>query len=128
MEVKYVHIRNRKLIAQSVEENAYAYMVEGEESGFTSIPQSIYWAIVTITTVGYGDISPVTPIGRALTIVLSLMGIGIFAIPAALLASSFSDELVKERDALKANIFHVLKDGHICDFLHPSVISLGAVK
>jgi hypothetical protein len=49
------------------------------------------------------------------TVVLSLVGIGIFAIPAALLASSFSDELVKKRELLKANIFDILKDGHMSD-------------
>jgi hypothetical protein len=65
--------------------------------------------------VGYGDISPVTPMGRAMTSVLALLGIGIFAIPAALLASAFSDELVKERDQLKANLFAILKDGHISE-------------
>lgn len=91
----------------------FLFEYEAQPEKFENIPTSIYWAVITLASVGYGDISPVTPIGRALTIVLSLMGIGIFAIPAALLASSFSDELVKERDALKANIFHVLKDGHI---------------
>jgi voltage-gated potassium channel Kch len=93
----------------------YLFEYEAQPEKFENIPTSIYWAVITLASVGYGDISPVTPIGRALTIVLSLMGIGIFAIPAALLASSFSDELVKERDALKANIFHVLKDGHISE-------------
>ena len=53
--------------------------------------------------------------GRAMTSVLALLGIGIFAIPAALLASAFSDELVKERDQLKANLFAILKDGHISE-------------
>ena len=91
----------------------FLFEYEAQPEKFENIPTSIYWAVITLASVGYGDISPVTPIGRALTIILSLMGIGIFAIPAALLASSFSDELVKERDALKANIFHVLKDGHI---------------
>jgi voltage-gated potassium channel Kch len=91
----------------------FLFEYEAQPEKFENIPTSIYWAVITLASVGYGDISPVTPIGRALTIVLSLMGIGIFAIPAALLASSFSDELVKERDALKANIFHILKDGHI---------------
>jgi hypothetical protein len=71
--------------------------------------------VITLASVGYGDISPVTPVGRAMTSVLALLGIGIFAIPAALLASAFSDELVKDRDALKANLFHILKDGKIVE-------------
>ena len=73
----------------------------------------IYWAVITLASVGYGDIAPVTPVGRAMTSVMAIVGIGIFAIPAALLASAFSDELAKERDALKANLFAILKDGHI---------------
>jgi voltage-gated potassium channel len=57
------------------------YVIEGEENGFTSIPTSIYWAIVTLTTVGYGDISPQTPIGRALAAGVMLVGYGIIAVP-----------------------------------------------
>jgi voltage-gated potassium channel len=57
------------------------YVIEGEENGFTSIPTSIYWAIVTLTTVGYGDISPQTPVGRALAAGVMLLGYGIIAVP-----------------------------------------------
>lgn len=93
----------------------YLFEYDAQPEKFENIPTSIYWAVITLASVGYGDISPVTPIGRALTSILALLGIGIFAIPAALLASAFSDELVKERDALKANLFSILKDGHISD-------------
>lgn len=57
------------------------YLIEGAEAGFTSIPQSIYWAIVTITTVGYGDIAPVTAVGKTLAGALMIMGYGIIAVP-----------------------------------------------
>jgi voltage-gated potassium channel len=57
------------------------YVVEGESNGFTSIPKSIYWAIVTLTTVGYGDISPQTPLGQMISIVIMLMGYSIIAVP-----------------------------------------------
>ncbi|MBW3569959.1 MAG: ion transporter [Gemmatimonadetes bacterium] len=57
------------------------YLIEGPPSGFTSIPQSIYWAIVTLTTVGYGDIAPVTPLGKGLAATLMIMGYGIIAVP-----------------------------------------------
>ena len=60
------------------------YVIEGPKTGFTSIPQSIYWTIVTITTVGYGDISPQTPVGKFLASVLMLIGYGIIAVPTGL--------------------------------------------
>jgi voltage-gated potassium channel len=57
------------------------YVIEGERHGFTSIPISIYWAVVTLTTVGYGDLAPATPLGQALAVVLMLTGYGIIAVP-----------------------------------------------
>jgi voltage-gated potassium channel len=57
------------------------YLIEGPESGFTSIPQSIYWAIVTMTTVGYGDVAPASPLGKFVASVLMIMGYGIIAVP-----------------------------------------------
>ncbi len=91
----------------------YLFEHEAQADKFDNIPTSIYWAVITLASVGYGDIAPLTPVGRAMTSVMAIVGIGIFAIPAALLASAFSDELAKERDALKANLFAILKDGHI---------------
>jgi voltage-gated potassium channel len=60
---------------------ALMYVIEGPENGFTSIPTSMYWAIVTMTTVGFGDIAPHTPLGRLITSVLMLIGYGIIAVP-----------------------------------------------
>jgi voltage-gated potassium channel len=57
------------------------YVIEGERNGFTSIPLSIYWAVVTLTTVGYGDLAPATTLGRMLAVVLMLTGYGIIAVP-----------------------------------------------
>ena len=91
----------------------YLFEHEAQPDKFENIPTSIYWAVITLASVGYGDISPVTVPGRFMTIVLAFIGIGIFAIPAALLSSAFSDELVKERDALKREIYDIMKDGHI---------------
>jgi hypothetical protein len=93
----------------------YLFEHEAQPEKFENIPQSIYWAVITLASVGYGDISPVTPAGRAVTIVLALIGIGIFAIPAALLSSAFSDQLHKERDALKQELFRMLADGQISE-------------
>ncbi|RAU83309.1 ion transporter [Pontibacter arcticus] len=62
------------------------YIIEGPESGFTSIPISIYWAIVTLTTVGYGDIAPVTPLGQILASMVMIMGYGIIAVPTGIVS------------------------------------------
>lgn len=62
------------------------YVIEGESSGFTSIPASIYWAIVTITTVGYGDISPQSPLGQFLASILMIIGYGILAVPTGIVS------------------------------------------
>lgn len=71
------------------------FVVEGgEETGFRSVPQSIYWAIVTITTVGFGDITPVTDLGKFLTSVMMLLGYAIIAVPTGIVTS----ELVRQRD------------------------------
>jgi voltage-gated potassium channel len=63
------------------------YLVEGEENGFTSIPVSIYWAVVTLTTVGYGDISPVTGFGQFLASIVMIMGYAIIAVPTGIVTS-----------------------------------------
>jgi voltage-gated potassium channel len=84
---------------------------EAQPDKFENIPQSIYWAIITLASVGYGDISPVTPMGRALTVILALVGIGIFAIPAGLLASAFTDQLRIDRDAFKQRLMMAFQDG-----------------
>ena len=66
------------------------YLIEGEENGFTNIPRSIYWAIVTLTTVGYGDISPQTPIGQMLASVIMIIGYGIIAVPTGIVTSELT--------------------------------------
>jgi voltage-gated potassium channel len=66
------------------------YVIEGEENGFTSIPTSIYWAIVTLTTVGYGDLSPKTPLGMVLASAVMILGFGIIAIPTGIVTSEIS--------------------------------------
>ena len=63
------------------------YLVEGDAGGFTSIPRSIYWAIVTLTTVGYGDISPITPLGQFLASVLMIIGYAIIAVPTGIVTA-----------------------------------------
>ena len=91
----------------------YLFEHEAQPDKFENIPQSIYWAVITLASVGYGDISPITPAGRIMTIILALLGIGIFAIPAALLSSAFSDQLRIERDTLKSELYQMMADGVI---------------
>lgn len=80
------------------------YFVEGvggeQQESFASIPRAIWWAIATLTTVGYGDVYPVTPLGRFFASVIAIAGIGMVALPAGVFASAFSDEL-REREAAK---------------------------
>lgn len=63
------------------------YMVEGPEHGFTNIPVSIYWTVVTLTTVGFGDITPVTPLGQFISSIIMIMGYGIIAVPTGIVTS-----------------------------------------
>ena len=66
------------------------YVIESEQSGFTSIPKSIYWAIVTLTTVGYGDIAPQTNLGQALSAVIMILGYSIIAVPTGIVTVEMS--------------------------------------
>lgn len=67
-------------------------MIEDAESGFTNIPISIYWAIVTLTTVGYGDIAPTTPLGQAIASLIMIMGYCIIAVPTGIVTVQFAEE------------------------------------
>jgi voltage-gated potassium channel len=66
------------------------YQIEGEANGFTSIPTAMYWAIVTVTTVGYGDISPKTVLGRVVASLLMTIGYGIIAVPTGIVTFEFA--------------------------------------
>lgn len=66
------------------------YLVEGEANGFDSIPKSVYWAIVTLTTVGYGDISPQTPLGQFLAACIMILGYGVIAVPTGIVTSEIT--------------------------------------
>ena len=72
---------------------ALIYLVEhaAQPDKFTSIPETVWWAVVTLTTIGYGDIAPITPLGKALTSVIVLFGIGVFALPTAILTAAILD-------------------------------------
>ena len=78
------------------------YFVEGvggeHQEQFASIPRAIWWAVATLTTVGYGDVYPVTPLGRFFSAIIAIAGIGVVALPAGVFASAFSDELRERRE------------------------------
>jgi voltage-gated potassium channel len=69
---------------------ALMYVVEGDENGFTNIPVSIYWAVVTLSTVGFGDIVPQTVVGRVIASILMLMGYAIIAVPTGIVTVELS--------------------------------------
>ncbi|MDB4171219.1 ion transporter [Polaribacter sp.] len=87
------------------------YMIEGEENGFTSIPRSVYWAIVTLTTVGFGDIAPQTPLGQFIASIIMILGYGIIAIPTGIVSSEISKNTNKI-DSNTQSCPSCLKDTH----------------
>lgn len=80
------------LIIFSVIVGSLMFMVEGHREGFESIPQSIYWAVVTVTTVGYGDVSPGTPLGKFLSVLLMLAGYSIIAVPTGIVTAEMRNK------------------------------------
>ncbi|WP_405292835.1 ion transporter [Algibacter sp. Ld11] len=73
------------------------YLIEGEVSGFTSIPVSVYWCIVTLTTVGFGDIAPITPIGQLIAAIIMILGYGIIAVPTGIVSAEYVSQS-KDKD------------------------------
>lgn len=89
------------------------YLVEGEEHGFTSIPKSIYWAIVTLTTVGYGDIAPATNIGQFFASIVMILGYSIIAVPTGIVTAEISR--TKHKLMTTQTCPECLKEGHDLD-------------
>ena len=72
------------------------YLIEGERAGFTSIPRAMYWAIVTMTTVGYGDIAPRTAVGQGFASALMILGYGIIAVPTGIVSVELAQATRKD--------------------------------
>ncbi|MCB0366813.1 MAG: ion transporter [Bdellovibrionaceae bacterium] len=89
------------------------YLVEGRENGFTSIPKSVYWAIVTMTTVGYGDIAPQTPLGQLISSLLMIAGYGIIAVPTGIVSVEMAN--VTRKKEFTRTCRHCTKEGHDYD-------------
>lgn len=92
-----------------------AYLAEHQiqPDKFGSIPAAMWWAMATLTTVGYGDVTPITPMGRLFGSVIAVVGIGMAALPAGILASGMADRLRRTRETLKAQFRISLQDGII---------------
>jgi len=89
------------------------YLIEGEAGGFTNIPASIYWTIVTMTTVGYGDIAPQSPLGKLLASVLMIMGYGIIAVPTGIVTVEMASA---SRKRVSTQVCHeCASEGHDID-------------
>jgi voltage-gated potassium channel len=90
------------------------YMIEGPENGFTSIPRGIYWSIVTMTTVGYGDVAPKTDLGQMVASVLMILGYGVIAVPTGIVSAEMVS--MKSREKLSTQMCpHCMRDGHDSD-------------
>ncbi len=89
------------------------YLVERnvQPEAFGSIPSAMWWAAVTLTTVGYGDVTPITPVGRVIGVAIMILGIGLVALPAGMLASRFSEELHNRREEFRHRVDLALHDG-----------------
>lgn len=91
----------------------YAVEHEAQPEAFASIGDSLWWAVVTMTTVGYGDVTPITAPGRILATAIMLLGVGFVALPAGVLAARFAEELQARRDQLAVQLDLALMDGSL---------------
>ena len=91
------------------------YLLEhaAQPDKFESIPGAIYWSVITLSSVGYGDISPVTPLGRFITSLMALLGIALVAIPSGILSAAFTDQLRIEREKIGTKIVEMMEDEKI---------------
>jgi len=92
------------------------YLIEGEENGFTSIPRSIYWAIVTLTTVGYGDITPTTVLGQLISSIIMILGYSIIAVPTGIISVEYTHSLQHSKKCIKCKRNDLNSDSSYCRF------------
>lgn len=88
------------------------YLIEGGDNGFTSIPKSIYWAVVTLTTVGYGDIAPQTTLGQTLATFIMILGYGIIAVPTGIVSAEMAQAAYKKVPLNTRSCPHCSAEGH----------------
>lgn len=95
---------------------AAMYLIEGAASGFTSIPQSMYWTVVTMTTVGYGDVAPQTPVGKMLAGILMVLGYSLIIIPTGIVSTELAQTAHQLRHPRRCHACHA--EGHDADAAH----------
>ncbi len=91
----------------------YIFEKDAQPEKFGSIPEAMWWAVATLTTVGYGDVTPITPMGKLFGAVVTIIGIGTVALPSGILASGFSDQLKRRQNTYKDELSKALEDGVI---------------
>ncbi|WP_248723341.1 ion transporter [Seonamhaeicola sp. ML3] len=89
------------------------YLVEGEEHGFTDIPRSVYWCIVTLTTVGFGDIAPQTPVGQFIASLIMILGYGIIAVPTGIVSAEYSAQNKNKPSTSSKTCNNCLAENHL---------------
>ncbi|MBN1818623.1 MAG: ion transporter [Sedimentisphaerales bacterium] len=94
------------------------YLIEGPKHGFTSIPKSVYWSIVTLTTVGYGDISPQTPLGQMLASGIMILGYSIIAVPTGIVTVHLAEKSRRESAFSRQACPQCSQEGHDSDAVH----------
>ena len=94
---------------------AYIFEHAAQPEVFSSIPAAMYWAVITMTTVGYGDIIPITPFGKLIGAMIGVVGLGMVALPAGILASGFNNALHRRRAMLEERVQDAMEDGEISD-------------
>ena len=97
---------------------ALMFLIEGPKNGFDSIPKSIYWAVVTVTTVGYGDISPKTPLGQAVAAVAMICGYAVIAVPTGIIGAELMREASRDRWTRLRECPNCQKTGHDDDAVY----------
>ena len=91
----------------------YIFEKDAQPEKFGSIPEAMWWAVATLTTVGYGDVTPITPMGKLFGAIVTIIGIGTVALPSGILASGFSDQLKRRQNTYQDELSKALQDGVI---------------
>ena len=106
--------------------SALMYVVErhAQPERFASIPEAMWWALITLTTVGYGDVSPVTPLGKIVGALTAFMGVCTVALLTGIIANAFASQVSRKKDILMAEVSQALQDGEISDDEYDKIESL----